>query len=52
MSLIAAETNWNQIKSDSRSIVVTLQGWINDSGLIIVEIPYFCLNDTKFVQTY
>ena len=47
--LIVAVPTWNQIHGYSVAIVASRQGWINGSRIIIVEIPYFCLNHTKFV---
>ena len=49
LSHIAAVPIWNQIHGYSVLIVASRQGWINGSRIIIVEIPYFCLNHTKFV---
>ena len=49
MSLIAAKISGNQIQASSKGIGVAFLGWINDSRLIIVEIPYFGFNHTKCV---
>ena len=46
--MIAAEIIGNQVKANVIVIVAVLQGWINDSHIIIVEIQYFCFNHTKF----
>ena len=48
LTLIAAEPNWNRVNARSNDII-NWQGWINDSVITIAEIPYFCLNHTKFV---
>jgi len=49
--LIAAEPNRNHVHANTKSIGITLQGWINDSRIIVVEIPYFCFNRTEFFNT-
>ena len=48
ISLITAESNWNRVYARTNNII-NWQGWINDSVITIAEIPYFCLNHTKFV---
>ena len=49
MLLIATKISGNMVYTNSPAVGAAWQGWFNDSRSIIVEIPYFCFNDTKFV---
>ena len=46
---IAAITTWDKIQANSMGKVEVWQGWINGSHITIVKIPYFGLNNTKFI---
>ena len=47
LSHIAAVPSWNQKHGYSPAIDVAVEGWINDSAIIIAQIPYFGLDHTK-----
>ena len=39
---------WNEVEANSIHVLVVIQGWFNDSGITIGQVPYFSFNNTKF----
>ena len=39
---------WNEVEANSTHVLVVIQGWFNDSGITIGQVPYFSFNNTKF----